>query len=136
MKDVNLLPTSSSSSSFFVHFPCYPQVGRFPPIRLLQLALSNAHSFFSPRQRERERGNNMFYAISTFARCHHVCTNFRTEYFNLIDKMIFKVENRWQTIEKVSRRHDRRPPKEQKKTCLGAPASPLLMGLELFLAYL
>ena len=29
-------------------FPCYAQVGRFPPIKLLHLVLSNAHSFFSP----------------------------------------------------------------------------------------
>ena len=39
----------SSSSSFIVRFPCYAQVRRFPPIKLLQLGLSNAHSFFSPR---------------------------------------------------------------------------------------
>ena len=41
--------SSSSSSSFIVRFPCYAQVGRFPPIKLLQFVLSNAHSFFSPR---------------------------------------------------------------------------------------
>ena len=41
--------SSSSSSSFIVSFPCYAQVGRFPTIKLLQLVLSNAHSFFSPR---------------------------------------------------------------------------------------
>ena len=41
--------SSSSSSSFFFRFPCYAQVGRFPPIKLLPLFLSNAHSFFSPR---------------------------------------------------------------------------------------
>ena len=39
----------SSSSSFIVRFPCYAQVGRLPPIKLLQLVLSSAHSFFSPR---------------------------------------------------------------------------------------
>ena len=40
---------SISSSSFIVRFPCYAQVGRFPSIKLLQLVLSNVHSFFSPR---------------------------------------------------------------------------------------
>ena len=35
---------SSSSSSFIVRFPCYAQVGRFPPIKLLRLVLSSAHS--------------------------------------------------------------------------------------------
>ena len=32
--------SGSSSSSFIVPFPCYAQVGRFPPIKLLQLVLS------------------------------------------------------------------------------------------------
>ena len=39
----------TSSSSFIVRFPSYAQVGRFPPTKLLQLILSNAHSFFSPK---------------------------------------------------------------------------------------
>ena len=39
----------SSSLSFIVRFPCYSQVGRFPPIKLIQLILSSANSFLSPR---------------------------------------------------------------------------------------
>ena len=37
-----LSSSSLSSSSFIVRFPCDAQVGRYPPIRLLQLVLSNA----------------------------------------------------------------------------------------------
>ena len=39
----------TASSSFIIRFPCYTQVGRFPPLKLLQLVHSSAHSFFSPR---------------------------------------------------------------------------------------
>ena len=39
-----LIKTVTLSSSFIVRFPCYAQVGRFPPFKLLQLALSNAQS--------------------------------------------------------------------------------------------
>ena len=34
----------SSSSSFMIRFPCYAQVGRFPPIKLTQRTPPNAHS--------------------------------------------------------------------------------------------